>query len=153
MIATLAEQAGCPVLAVTGDRDLFHPVDDRRGIAVTTAARGVGRADIVREAWISDKYDIPGRGYADFATLRGDPSDGRPGEGNRREDRGILATPVRRPEAIRAAAADPASGLSASSALQTQAGSDHLDVADRVVHVVRDARCRSGTRASADRTG
>ena len=25
------------------------------------------------------KYGIPGRAYADFATLRGDPSDGLPG--------------------------------------------------------------------------
>src|SRR6202020_3357162 len=33
-----------------------------------TAGRGVPR-----------RYGIPGRGYADFAMLRGDPSDGRPG--------------------------------------------------------------------------
>ncbi|MDQ3879427.1 MAG: flap endonuclease, partial [Actinomycetota bacterium] len=28
---------------------------------------------------IEQKYGIPGRAYADFATLRGDPSDGLPG--------------------------------------------------------------------------
>jgi 5'-3' exonuclease len=28
---------------------------------------------------VSAKYDIPGRAYADFAALRGDPSDGLPG--------------------------------------------------------------------------
>lgn len=140
VIATLAEQAGCPVLVVTGDRDLFQLVDDRRGIAVVyTAARGVGRADIVREAWISDKYDIPGRGYADFATLRGDPSDGLPGvKGIGEKTAASLLRQFGDLEAIRAAAADPASGLSASVRSKLQAGSDYLDVANRVVHVVRD---------------
>ncbi len=140
VIATLAEQAGCPVLVVTGDRDLFQLVDDRRGIAVVyTAARGVGRADIVREAWIADKYDIPGTGYADFATLRGDPSDGLPGvRGIGEKTAASLLRQFGDLEAIRAAAADPDSGLGASVRSKLQAGSDYLDVADRVVHVVRD---------------
>jgi hypothetical protein len=30
----------------------------------------------------SKKYDIPGDRYADFAVLRGDPSDGLPGGGS-----------------------------------------------------------------------
>jgi 5'-3' exonuclease len=33
----------------------------------------------VDEAWVSAKYAIPGRAYADMAILRGDASDGLPG--------------------------------------------------------------------------
>ena len=140
VIATLAEQAGCPVLVVTGDRDLFQLVDDSRGIAVVyTAARGVGRADIVREAWISDKYDIPGRAYADFATLRGDPSDGLPGvRGIGDKTASSLLRQYGTIEAIRAAADDPTSSLGGSVRSKLQASADYLDVADQVVHVVRN---------------
>jgi 5'-3' exonuclease len=41
--------------------------------------RGVSQVDVVNEAYIEQKYKIPGRAYRDFATLRGDPSDGLPG--------------------------------------------------------------------------
>ncbi len=34
---------------------------------------------MIDEAAVTAKYDIPGRAYADFAALRGDPSDGLPG--------------------------------------------------------------------------
>jgi len=59
VIATLATGAGQPVDVVTGDRDLFQLVDDASGVRVLYTLRG-------------DKY-------ADFAVLRGDPSDGLPG--------------------------------------------------------------------------
>jgi 5'-3' exonuclease len=35
--------------------------------------------DVIDEAAVAAKYGIPGRAYADFAALRGDPSDGLPG--------------------------------------------------------------------------
>ena len=85
-----------PVDVVTGDRDLFQLVDDSRAVRILYTARGVGRADVVDEAWVAAKYGIPGRAYADFATLRGDPSDGLPGvAGRRREDRGRADHEVR----------------------------------------------------------
>jgi hypothetical protein len=34
---------------------------------------------VIDEAEITRRYEIPGRRYADFAVLRGDPSDGLPG--------------------------------------------------------------------------
>jgi 5'-3' exonuclease len=34
---------------------------------------------IVNEAFIAEKFGIPGRAYLDYAVLRGDPSDGLPG--------------------------------------------------------------------------
>ncbi len=42
-------------------------------------ARGVGKHERVTNDWVRDKYGIDARQYADFATLRGDASDGLPG--------------------------------------------------------------------------
>jgi 5'-3' exonuclease len=78
-IATLSARAEEPVDVVTGDRDLFQLVDDARQVRIVYIARGVARFEIVDEAAVTAKYQIPGRAYAAFATLRGDPSDGLPG--------------------------------------------------------------------------
>ena len=79
VIGTLAARSPDPVDVVTGDRDLFQLVDDARGIRVIYTVRGLVNLDVIDEAAVSVKYDIPGRAYADFAALRGDPSDGLPG--------------------------------------------------------------------------
>jgi 5'-3' exonuclease len=79
IIGTLATRARGPVDVVTGDRDLFQLVDDARGIRVLYTARGISDIETVDEAAVTAKYGIPGRAYADFAVLRGDPSDGLPG--------------------------------------------------------------------------
>jgi 5'-3' exonuclease len=39
----------------------------------------VRKYEVMGEAEVAAKYGVPGRGYADFAVLRGDPSDGLPG--------------------------------------------------------------------------
>ncbi len=79
VIATLAARENPPAEVVTGDRDLFQLVDDERGVRVIYTARGLSKLDIVDEAAVTKRYQIPGRGYAAFAALRGDPSDGLPG--------------------------------------------------------------------------
>jgi 5'-3' exonuclease len=79
VIATLAVSATGPVDIVTGDRDLFQLVDDAQQVRIVYTARGVGKAELVDEAAVTARYGIPGRSYADFAVLRGDPSDGLPG--------------------------------------------------------------------------
>ena len=79
IIATLAARARQPVDVVTGDRDLFQLVDDKRQVRVLYTVKGLGKLDPVTEAEVGRKYDIPGDRYADFAVLRGDPSDGLPG--------------------------------------------------------------------------
>jgi 5'-3' exonuclease len=79
VIATLAARATQPVDVVTGDRDLFQLVDDRRQVRVLYTIKGLGRLAALTEAEVAEKYDIPGDKYADFAVLRGDPSDGLPG--------------------------------------------------------------------------
>jgi 5'-3' exonuclease len=79
VIATLAVRASGAVDVVTGDRDLFQLVDDSKPVRIVYTARGVGKAELIDEAAVTAKYGIPGRAYADFAVLRGDPSDGLPG--------------------------------------------------------------------------
>jgi 5'-3' exonuclease len=79
VIGTLAVRAEEPVDVVTGDRDLFQLVDDSLQVRIIYIARGVSRFEVVDEAAVTAKYQIPGRAYAAFATLRGDPSDGLPG--------------------------------------------------------------------------
>lgn len=79
VIGTLATTATMPVEIVTGDRDLFQLVDDVRDVAVVYIAKGFGANERIDETEITRRYDIPGRRYADFATMRGDTSDGLPG--------------------------------------------------------------------------
>jgi 5'-3' exonuclease len=79
VIATLAERASMPVDVVTGDRDLFQLIDDDRGVRVLYTGRGVARLEVMDAARLIARYGIAPGQYADFATLRGDPSDGLPG--------------------------------------------------------------------------
>ena len=79
IIGTLAARADGPVDVVTGDRDLFQLVDDARQVRVIYTARGMAKLEVIDEAAVTARYQIPGRAYAAFAALRGDPSDGLPG--------------------------------------------------------------------------
>jgi 5'-3' exonuclease len=79
VIGTLATSATGAVEIVTGDRDLFQLVDDSAPVRIIYIVKGVANREIIDEAEVARRYGIPGRAYADFATLRGDPSDGLPG--------------------------------------------------------------------------
>ena len=76
MIATLTRLAPGTVEIASGDRDLFALVQDPRVRVLYPERSGLA---IVDEAEITRRYGVPGRRYADFAILRGDPSDGLPG--------------------------------------------------------------------------
>ena len=76
VIATWTALAEGSIEVVSGDRDLFALVEDPR-VRVLYPERG-GLA-VIDEAEVTRRYGIPGRRYADFAVLRGDPSDGLPG--------------------------------------------------------------------------
>lgn len=78
VIGTLAVRAPGKVAIVSGDRDLFQCVQDPN-VVVLYPKRGVSQMDVVDESYIENRYGIPGGAYADFAVLRGDPSDGLPG--------------------------------------------------------------------------
>ncbi|MCL2781454.1 MAG: 5'-3' exonuclease, partial [Actinomycetia bacterium] len=77
VIATLAarEPGRCEIL--TADRDLLAVVDER--VRVLSPARGIAKLAAFGPAEVLTKYGVPAARYADFAALRGDPSDGLPG--------------------------------------------------------------------------
>lgn len=79
-IATLSEVAGADdrVVVLTGDRDLIQLVRDPV-VQVWFTVSGTKQLKRYDEAAVSDKYGIAPSAYADFAILRGDPSDGLPG--------------------------------------------------------------------------
>ena len=79
VIGTLATRATLPVDIVTGDRDLFQLVDDASDVRVIYTARGMSNLEIVTDVTVVTKYGVLPSQYADFATLRGDSSDGLPG--------------------------------------------------------------------------
>ena len=141
VIGTLCHRAEMPVDVVTGDRDLFQLIDDARGVRVIyTAAKGVGRADVLDEAALLAKYTIPANRYADFATLRGDTSDGLPGvKGIGDKTAASLISSYGDLDAIRAAAADPSTPMSSSVKRKILDAADYLDVAPKVVAVATDA--------------
>ncbi|WP_404386972.1 5'-3' exonuclease H3TH domain-containing protein [Humibacillus xanthopallidus] len=131
-----------PVDVVTGDRDLFQLVDDANSIRVLYTARGGVRSpDLVDEAFIAEKYGVgTGAAYADMAVLRGDTSDGLPGvAGIGEKTAAKLITTYGTLAALRAAidGGDPA--LKGAQRARLEAATAYLDVAPRVVEVVRDA--------------
>jgi 5'-3' exonuclease len=140
VIGTLATREPGPVDVVTGDRDLFQLVDDSRDHRIVYVARGVGKADVVDEAWVSAKYGIPGRAYADFATLRGDPSDGLPGvAGIGDKTAASLITKYGDLPSLLAAADTGDRGMPAGARTKLEAARDYLAVAPKVVAVAHDA--------------
>ena len=81
VIGTLtATETADPVEVVTGDRDLFQVARDTDPtVCVRYIGAGMSKAAVYRAADVASKYGIPPGAYADFAALRGDPSDGLPG--------------------------------------------------------------------------
>ena len=140
VIGTLSEQADCPVDIVTGDRDLFQLVRDDKPVRIVYTARGVGSATPWDEAAVTEKYGIPGRLYAEFATLRGDPSDGLPGVPGIGEK--TAAALVSRfgtvEELLAAATSGDDKGFPAGARAKVLAAADYLAVAPVVVRVARD---------------
>ena len=139
VIGTLAARADCPVDVVTGDRDLFQLVDDGRGVRVLYTARGVGRHEVVTESVLTERYGIPGGAYADFAVLRGDPSDGLPGvKGVGEKTAAALIRQYGDLDALVAALDTHDPALPTAAARKLAAARDYLAVAPAVVRVATD---------------
>jgi 5'-3' exonuclease len=79
-IGTLCARSGSRerIEIVTGDRDLIQLVRDPV-VKVLFTRRGVSEIDVLDEAAVEAKYGMRPDRYAEFATLRGDPSDELPG--------------------------------------------------------------------------
>ena len=139
VLGTLASTAPMPVDVVTGDRDLFQLVDDGRSVRVLYIARGVGKHEQVDEAWVRAKYGVPASAYVDYATMRGDASDGLPGvAGIGDKTAASLLNSYGSLEGILAAASDAQTKISGSVRSKLGAAIDYLAVAPAVVAVVRD---------------
>ncbi|KQY98858.1 5'-3' exonuclease [Microbacterium sp. Root53] len=138
VIGTLATRSAVPVDIVTGDRDLFQLVDDARDVRVIYTARGMSNLEIVTDAVVVAKYGVHAAQYADYATMRGDASDGLPGvKGVGEKTAATLLAAHGDLAGIRAAAA-AGEGMSAGMRAKFAAAADYLDVAPRVVAVATD---------------
>ncbi|GGM06518.1 MULTISPECIES: 5'-3' exonuclease [Micromonospora] len=139
VLGTLSVTEPAPVEVVSGDRDLFQLVDDARGVRLLYVGRGVAKLDDCDDAAVRARYGVPAAGYADFAALRGDPSDGLPGvpgvgdkTAARLIDRhGSLA-------GVLAALDEPGAGFAPGLRARLVAARDYLAVAPKVVGVARD---------------
>ncbi|WP_149359226.1 5'-3' exonuclease [Lolliginicoccus suaedae] len=146
VLGTLAaREATDPVIVVSGDRDLLQVVaDDPVPVRVLYVGRGLAKAELFGPAEVAARFGVPeeraGAAYAELALLRGDPSDGLPGVAGVGEktasrlllEHGSLA-------AVMAAAADPASSLTASVRKKLAASVDYVAAAEKVVRVATDA--------------
>ncbi len=138
VMATYAENENGPVRIVTGDRDLFQMVDDKRDIKVIYLAKGVSSHDLVDFTYISQKYQIPGERYALFALFRGDPSDGLPGvRGIGEKGAALIARNFSSSAAAIEGAHSGHESLPPALAKKIIAGLDYLTVAPAVVFLAR----------------
>src|SRR5512139_603547 len=139
VIGTLATGAAMPVDVVTGDRDLFQLVDDDAEVRVLYTARGVGKHERVTNEVVQGKYGIDGRQYADFAVLRGDPSDGLPGvSGVGEKTASSLLRRFGDLPGIVTAAEDGDSDMAPGPRRKIRDAEEYLLVAPKVVAVARD---------------
>jgi 5'-3' exonuclease len=139
VIGTIATGASMPVDVVTGDRDLFQLVDDAHGVRILYIARGVGNHERMTDEVVVGKYSVlPGQ-YADFATMRGDASDGLPGvAGIGEKTASSLLLKFGDLQGIIAAASDPDSAMSPGPRRRILDAAEYLEVAPTVVAVARD---------------
>jgi 5'-3' exonuclease len=139
VIGTLATREPGPVEVATGDRDLFQLVDDDRDVRVLWCGKGVAKLEVLDDAAIQDRYGVPAASYADFAALRGDPSDGLPGvPGVGEKTASRLVARYGSLAALAAALDDPAAGFAPGLRAKLVAAEDYLKVAPAVVRVARD---------------
>ena len=139
VMATYAEVEKGPIRIVTGDRDLFQMVDDKRDIKVVYLAKGISQHDLVDLKYVSDRYQIPGERYALFAMFRGDPSDGLPGvRGIGEKGAALIANNFANVDDVLAGAHNAHESLPPALVKKIIAGSDYLKIAPTVVQVARN---------------
>ncbi|MFT3798814.1 5'-3' exonuclease [Microbacterium sp.] len=138
VIGSLASQSTVPVDIITGDRDLFQLVDNDRAVRVVYTGRGMSNLEVLDAAAVVAKYGVLPAQYADFAVMRGDASDGLPGVAGIGEKTAAALLAAHGDLAGIRAAAAAGTGLTAGVRAKLIAASDYLDVAPRVVEVVRD---------------
>lgn len=139
VMASFAVTEPGPTKIVTGDRDLFQLVDDKRKISVVYLAKGITNHDHVDLKWIADKYDIPGDRYALFAMIRGDASDGLPGiRGIGEKGAAVIAKQFTTlPEVMKAAAKED-ERLTPNTRKKLLESAEYAKIAPKLVHCALD---------------
>ena len=139
VIATYSVREPGPTKIVTGDRDLFQLVDDKRKVSVVYLAKGISNHDLVDLKWISKKYDIPGERYALFAMIRGDASDGLPGiRGIGEKGAAAIAKNFDSMEQVMRAAKSGDERLTPNHAKKLLESADYAKIAPKLVHCALD---------------
>ncbi|HEX3814176.1 MAG TPA: 5'-3' exonuclease, partial [Mycobacteriales bacterium] len=137
IIGTATANSAEPVEVVTGDRDLFQVVREEPRVRVLYIARGVSKLEEIGPDEVAARYGIPGDRYADFAVLRGDPSDGLPGvAGVGDKTAAALITRFGSLQGALEAVGDD--GFPAGARRRIEAAADYLAVAPAVVAVRAD---------------
>jgi 5'-3' exonuclease len=132
VIATLAARDPDRVEIVTGDRDLMALATDN--VRVLYIGRGLAKLEDLGPDEVRAKYGVDASNYADFAALRGDPSDGLPGVAGIGEKTAAAIVSRFGPiESIIDAAVAGADGFPAGAAAKVLAARDYLTAAAGVV--------------------
>jgi 5'-3' exonuclease len=132
VMATLAHRDTDAVEIVSGDRDMIALATDR--VTVLYAGKGISKLEEMGPAQVHAKYGVPPEHYADFAVLRGDPSDGLPGvPGVGEKTAAALVDRFGSVESIVAAAVAGATGFPAGAAAKVRAAAAYLAVATAAV--------------------
>ncbi len=135
VIATLArryDDGGAEVDVVSGDRDLIDLSTDR--VRVLYTGKGIANIVAFTPDEVRAQYGVPAGNYADFAMLRGDPSDGLPGvAGIGAKTAATVVAQFGTIEQIVAAAKSGDKAMSNSVRVKVMAALDYLAVAPAVV--------------------
>ncbi len=137
VLGTLSARETGAVDVVTGDRDMLQLVSDAGPVRVLYT---VEKMKPYGPAEVTAKHGIPGTAYADYAVLRGDPSDGLPGvKGVGDKTAAALISRFGSVEGVLAALdAGETDGFPAGSRSKLEAARDYLAVAPAVTRSVRD---------------
>jgi 5'-3' exonuclease len=139
VMASYAEREKGPIRIVTGDRDMFQLVDDKKDVKVVYLAKGISQHDLVDISWVSKRYGIPGDRYSLFAIFRGDPSDGLPGvKGIGEKGAALIANHFATVDEVVAAAESKDRALTPNLIKKIIAGKDYLRIAPTLVLCARD---------------
>lgn len=137
VIAAIAAREAGPVEVVTGDRDLLALVSER--VSVLYTGKGVAKLAVFGPDEVLARYGVPAEHYADFAVLRGDPSDGLPGvAGVGEKTAAALVSRFGSVESIVRAAEDGTDGFPAGSSTKILAARQYLAAAPAAVRARLD---------------
>ena len=132
VIATLAARDTDAVEVVSGDRDLLALATER--VRVLYTGKGIAKLEDMGPAEVLARYGVPAAHYADFAVLRGDPSDGLPGvPGVGEKTAAALVSRFGAVEDVLAAAESGDDGFPAGAAAKVRAAAAYLAVAPAAV--------------------